>query len=61
MSPAAKQKYLQEKALERDLEEQLTKHITEFLLELGTGFAFLGRQVPIEIPFEFALLEFILV
>lgn len=40
---------IEEKALERDIEEQLVKHITSFLLELGAGFAFVGRQVPIEI------------
>ncbi len=40
---------LQEKALEKDIEEQLVKHITSFLLELGKGFSFVGRQVPIKI------------
>jgi predicted nuclease of restriction endonuclease-like (RecB) superfamily len=29
---------------ERDLEKSLTKHITDFLLELGAGFAFVGKQ-----------------
>lgn len=29
---------------ERDVERQLTQHITQFLLELGKGFAFIGRQ-----------------
>ena len=29
---------------ERELEDGLVRHIVEFLLELGTGFAFLGRQ-----------------
>jgi predicted nuclease of restriction endonuclease-like (RecB) superfamily len=29
---------------EKDLEEALVKHITNFLLELGVGFAFVGRQ-----------------
>ncbi len=29
---------------ERDIERQLTQHITQFLLELGKGFAFIGRQ-----------------
>jgi RecB family endonuclease NucS len=36
-------------ALERDVENELTKNITDFLLELGKGFAFLGRQYKIEI------------
>lgn len=34
---------------ERDLENQLTEHITRFLLELGAGFAYLGRQVPLQV------------
>lgn len=34
---------------ERDVERQLTQHITQFLLELGRGFAFLGRQYHLEI------------
>ncbi|SLM33034.1 conserved hypothetical protein [Desulfamplus magnetovallimortis] len=29
---------------ERDIEKQLITHITKFLLELGKGFAFVGRQ-----------------
>ncbi len=40
---------LQEKALEKDIEKQLVKHITSFLLELGTGFSFVGQQVPVKI------------
>lgn len=38
-----------EKADERNIEEQLASHITKFLLELGQGFAFIGRQVHFEI------------
>ena len=38
-----------EKADERNIEEQLSGHITKFLLELGQGFAFMGRQVHFEI------------
>jgi len=30
---------------EREIERALIKHVTEFLLELGAGFAFVGRQV----------------
>ncbi len=30
---------------ERAIEQALVKHVTEFLLELGAGFAFVGRQV----------------
>lgn len=40
---------LHDKALEREIENELTAHITEFLLELGKGFAFVGRQYKIEI------------
>lgn len=29
---------------EEELETELEKHLTDFLLELGTGFAYLGRQ-----------------
>ncbi|KAA6440892.1 DUF1016 domain-containing protein [Dyadobacter flavalbus] len=32
------------KAKELDIEIQLTQHVTQFLLELGKGFAFIGRQ-----------------
>ena len=38
-----------EKADERNIEEQLTNHVTKFLLELGKGFAFIGRQMHFEI------------
>lgn len=34
---------------ERDLESGLIKHITHFLLELGAGFAFVGRQLQIQV------------
>ena len=34
---------------ERDLETALISHVTQFLLELGSGFSFLGRQVPIQV------------
>ncbi len=40
---------LHEDALERAIEDELSRHITAFLLELGKGFAFLGRQYKIEI------------
>jgi predicted nuclease of restriction endonuclease-like (RecB) superfamily len=35
---------LAEDAQEREIERALTQHITRFLLELGAGFAFVGRQ-----------------
>lgn len=34
---------------EREVEQALTDHIQRFLLELGAGFAFMGRQVHLEI------------
>lgn len=34
---------------ERDIENQLIQHITRFLLELGKGFAFIGRQYNIKL------------
>lgn len=33
---------------EREVEQALTDHIQRFLLELGSGFAFVGRQVRLE-------------
>lgn len=35
---------LEPQVLELEIEKQLTDHITKFLLELGKGFAFIGRQ-----------------
>lgn len=40
---------LSEDAQERDIEHALTQHITRFLLELGAGFAFVGRQHRLEV------------
>jgi len=34
---------------ERELETGLIEHITHFLLELGAGFAYVGRQVPLQV------------
>lgn len=36
-------------AQEREIEKSLVQHVTEFLLELGAGFAFVGRQVPLNV------------
>lgn len=38
-----------EKRNERELEGQLTGHVEKFLLELGQGFAFVGRQMRLTI------------
>ncbi|MGJ3510143.1 PDDEXK nuclease domain-containing protein [Enemella sp. A6] len=40
---------LTEQAAERDLEAALMKHLQDFLLELGHGFAFVGRQYHFEV------------
>lgn len=40
---------LAEKYNERDIENQLVQHISKFLLELGKGFAYVGRQYPLQI------------
>ena len=40
---------LEPKAQELDIEKQLTDHITKFLLEMGKGFAFIGRQYPLQV------------
>ena len=34
---------------EREIEQALVAHVQRFLLELGSGFAFVGRQVPLEV------------
>jgi predicted nuclease of restriction endonuclease-like (RecB) superfamily len=35
---------LSEQSKEKDLEQKLIQHISQFLLELGKGFAYMGRQ-----------------
>lgn len=35
---------------EHDLEEALVSNITQFLLELGKGFSFVGRQMELQMP-----------
>lgn len=39
-------------ALEREVEKELIHHITQFLLELGVGFAFVGQQYPLKVGEE---------
>ena len=41
--------HLGNEAHEREIEAALVQHITQFLLELGAGFAFVGRQVHLEV------------
>jgi predicted nuclease of restriction endonuclease-like (RecB) superfamily len=41
-----------EDAHEREIERELVRHITEFLLELGSGFSYVGKQVHMEVAGE---------
>ncbi len=41
-----------DEAHERDIENSLVEHITKFLLELGAGFSYVGRQIHLEIGGE---------
>ena len=41
-----------DEALEREIEQAMVEHVTDFLLELGAGFAFVGRQVHVEVGGE---------
>lgn len=43
---------LGEEAQEREIENALVQHVTDFLLELGAGFAFVGRQVLLDVGGE---------
>lgn len=43
---------LTETAKEREIEGALVQHVTQFLLELGAGFAFVGRQVLLSVGDE---------
>ena len=40
---------LSKDAAERDVERELVEHISRFLLELGAGFAFVGRQIRLSV------------
>lgn len=40
---------LRDKYDERELEDALVKQITSFLLELGTGFSYIGRQIHLKV------------
>ena len=41
-----------EKADERNIEEQLVKHVTRYLLEMGNGFAFVARQKHFQVGYS---------
>ncbi len=40
---------LREKYDERDMEDELVRNVTRFLLELGKGFSYMGRQFRLEV------------
>ena len=40
---------LHQRYSERDLEKSLINHLTQFLMELGTGFAYMGTQIPVKV------------
>lgn len=40
---------LEDDALEKEIEDAMMHHLTKFLIELGKGFAFVGRQYAIEV------------
>lgn len=40
---------LREKFAERDIEDELVNNVTRFLLELGKGFSYMGRQFRLEV------------
>ena len=48
---------LREDYLEKDLEEGLVNHIQKFLLALGQGFAFMGRQFPINVGGDISYID----
>lgn len=43
---------VREEMIERDVEDELVKHITNFLLEMGSGFAYMGHQKVLKVEDE---------
>ncbi|NLV96771.1 MAG: DUF1016 domain-containing protein, partial [Desulfovibrionales bacterium] len=41
-----------DEAHEREVEHELVKHVTDFLLELGSGFSYVDKQVHLEVAGE---------
>jgi len=48
---------LTDAAHEREIEAALVEHVTQFLLELGAGFAYVGRQMPLQVGGEDFLID----
>ena len=42
--------HLKKKHDEKELEEKIASNVTQFLLELGKGFAYVGRQMELQMP-----------
>lgn len=51
---------LHDDAYERDIEHASIEHITQFLLTLGKGFAYVGKQVPISLHEEEYFIDILL-
>ena len=51
---------LHDQAHERDIENASIEHITQFLLTLGKGFAYVGKQVPISLQDEEYFIDILL-
>ena len=51
---------LHDEAHERDIENASIEHITQFLLSLGKGFAYIGKQVPISLQEEDYFIDILL-
>ena len=51
---------LKDEYSELELEEAIIKHLEKFLLELGTGFAFVGRQMRLRIGDEWYRVDLVL-
>jgi predicted nuclease of restriction endonuclease-like (RecB) superfamily len=47
---------LSENYKEKELEDALTENITRFLLELGSGFTYVGRQISLQLEIKSSLL-----
>lgn len=51
---------ISEKVHEKIIENALTKHIRDFLLELGTGFSFLGNQYRVQLANEDFIIDLLM-
>ena len=42
---------------EKDLEDALVSNVTRFLMELGKGFSYVGRQMELQMPHRYVVIE----